>query len=382
MDVVLTVARQVVVDDQAHLLHVDTAGPHIGGDEHAAVTAAEVVHDAVALLLRHLAVHAADGEVGLAHLLGQPVDLAAGVAEDDGLGDGEGVVEVAQGVELPVLLLDGDKVLLEALEGQLVALDEDAHGVGHELGGHVEHVVGQGGADDDDLGGGRQVAVHVVDLLAEALVQQLVGLVQHQHLDVARAQVAAADHVGDAARRAGHDVLAVVELADVLADVGAADAGVALHVHVVAEGHDDGLDLGGELARGGEDEGLGLAHGGVDDLEHADREGGRLTRAGLGLGDGVAALADLHDGARLHGRGGFVAVGVDAAEEVLCGGRRAEVSRHCCWWDFDGLHVAGDLPFRDMASKVGWTVTSLLVVNSMRSSALRSMPAPSAMVPV
>ena len=39
------------------------------------------------------------------------------------------------------------------------------------------------------------------------------------------------------------------------------------------------------------------------------------------------------------------------------------------------------LPFSDMDSKVGWTVTSLEVENSILSSALRSMPpAPSAIM--
>lgn len=250
MDVVLAVARQVVVDDQADLLHVDAAGPDVGGDEHAAGALAEVGHDAVAFLLRHLAVHAADGEVGVAHFVCEPLDLAARVAEDDGLGDGEGVVEVAECVELPFFFFDRDEVLLEAFERELVALDQDAHGIGHEFGGHVEDVVGEGGRHHDHLCGGREVAVHVVDLLAEAAVQQLVGFVEDEHLDVARAQVASADHVCDSAWRAGHHVLAVIEFANVFADVGAADARVALDVHVVTEGHDDALDLCCQFARG------------------------------------------------------------------------------------------------------------------------------------
>ncbi|CRK15600.1 hypothetical protein BN1723_010732 [Verticillium longisporum] len=162
VDVVLAVARQIVVDDQADLLHVDTTCPNIGRDEHTAVALAEVLHNTVALLLRHVAVHAAHGKVGLAHLVRQPVDLAARVAEDDGLCDGQGIVKIAKGVELPVLLLDSDEVLLETLKGQLVTLDKNAHRVGHELGGHVEDVIRQRGADDDDLGGGREVAIHVL----------------------------------------------------------------------------------------------------------------------------------------------------------------------------------------------------------------------------
>ena len=46
-----------------------------------------------------------------------------------------------------------------------------------------------------DLCGGRQIAVDVVDLLLEALVQHLVRLVQHQHLDGASSESAPPDHV-------------------------------------------------------------------------------------------------------------------------------------------------------------------------------------------
>jgi hypothetical protein len=35
-------------------------------------------------------------------------------------------------------------------------------------------------------------------------------------------------------------------------------------------------------------------------LQHADRESGRLSGTGLGLGNGVATLADLDDGSRLN----------------------------------------------------------------------------------
>jgi hypothetical protein len=41
VDVVFTVAGQVVVDNQADLLNVDTTSPNVGRDEHAAVALAE-----------------------------------------------------------------------------------------------------------------------------------------------------------------------------------------------------------------------------------------------------------------------------------------------------------------------------------------------------
>ena len=48
----------------------------------------------------------------------------------------------------------------------------------------------------------------------------------------------------------------VVELAHVLANGGSSDAGVALGSHVVAQGHDDLLDLLGQLAGRGQNQSL------------------------------------------------------------------------------------------------------------------------------
>ena len=295
-------------------MNIDTASPHVGRDKNSAVALSEILHNAISLLLGHIAVHTANGEVGFAHLVGQPVDLPAGVAENNGLRNRKGVVEIAKGIELPILLLHSDEVLLQALEGQLVTLDQDTDGVGHELGGHVEHIVRESGGDDNDLSGRRKVAVHIVNLLAETLVKKLVGLIENQHLDVSGAEMAAANHVGNTTRSTGNDVLTIVELANILSNVGATNASMALDVHVVSQSHHNALNLGRKFAGRGKDEGLGLADGGVDDLKHRDREGGRFTGTGLGLGDGVATLADLNDGAGLDSGGGLISVGVDTAE--------------------------------------------------------------------
>ena len=76
------------------------------------------------------------------------------------LRDGERVVEVAEGVELPLLPLDGDEELLDALQRQLVALHQDADRVGHELGCHLEDLVRQRGRQQDHLSLRRQVPAH------------------------------------------------------------------------------------------------------------------------------------------------------------------------------------------------------------------------------
>ena len=141
VDVVLAVGGQVVVDDQRNLLHVDTTGQEIGGDQDTRGAGAELLHDHVTLALVHVAVHGGHGEVACGELVGEPVDLSARVAEDDGLGDSNGLVQVGEGVELPVLLLDGDVELLDTFEGELILLDENTDWVAHELGGDLKHIL-------------------------------------------------------------------------------------------------------------------------------------------------------------------------------------------------------------------------------------------------
>ena len=66
--------------------------------------------------------------------------------------DRQRVVEVAERVKRPLLPLHGHEELLDAFQRQLVALDEDPDGVGHELARHLEDLVRQGGGDEDHLG--------------------------------------------------------------------------------------------------------------------------------------------------------------------------------------------------------------------------------------
>uniref|UniRef100_A0A8W7PPN0 Uncharacterized protein n=1 Tax=Anopheles coluzzii TaxID=1518534 RepID=A0A8W7PPN0_ANOCL len=334
MDVQLTVVRQIVVDDQRHLLHVDTARPNVGRDQHPALAGPELFHNFVTLLLRHVAVHRADGKVGLAHLLRQPVDLAPGVAEDDRLRDGQRVVQVAQRVELPLLPLDCHEELLDAFQRQFIALDQDADRVRHELGGHFEDFVRQGGGNQYHLRCGRQVPVHVVDLFLEAFVKHLVRFVQHQHLDGTGAQHAPLDHVEHAARRAAHHVLAIVQFANVLPQICTADAGVTLYVHEISQREDNLLYLHGQLARRGQAEDLRLSQRRVHRLQNGYREGGRLTRTGLCLCDDITTLHDWLNASLLDG-GRFLKT-YKESERYTCSidpsvKRRGEIRRFLAW---------------------------------------------------
>lgn len=289
VDVVLAVGGKVVVDDKGDLLDVDTTGEEVSGDQDTGRTGTELLHDNITLGLVHVTVHGGDGEVTGSELVGEPVNLSAGVAEDNGLSDGDGLVQVGEGVELPVLLLDGNVELLNTFEGKLVLLDEDTDGVTHELGGDLEDVLGHGGGEQDNLGRLREELEDVVDLLGETAGQHLVGLVEDELLHAVGLEDAALDHVVDTAGGTDNDLGTLLEGLHVVADVGATNAGVALNLHEVTDGDNDLLDLLSKLTGRSEDQGLAGLDAGVDLLEDRDGEGGGLSGTGLGLGDNVVA---------------------------------------------------------------------------------------------
>lgn len=167
VDVVLAVGGKIVVDDKGDLLDIDTAGKEIGGDEDTRRAGTELLHNQVTLSLVHVTVHGGDGEITGGELVGKPVDLSAGVAEDDGLSNGDGLVEIGEGIELPLLLLNGNVELLDTLEGKLILLDENTDGLAHELGGDLEDVLGHGSREKNDLGALGKELEDVVDLLGE-----------------------------------------------------------------------------------------------------------------------------------------------------------------------------------------------------------------------
>ena len=65
------------------------------------------------IYLVHITVHGRDGKISGLHLFGQPIDLTPCVAVDDGLGDGQSGVEIAEGLEFPFFPFDRNVKLLD-----------------------------------------------------------------------------------------------------------------------------------------------------------------------------------------------------------------------------------------------------------------------------
>lgn len=272
VDVVFTDARQVVVDDERDLLDIDTTSQQVSGDQDTRRSTTELLHDHVTLALVHFSVHGRDGEVLGGHVFGQLVDLATGVAENDGLSDAQGVVQVAQCAQLPLFLLNVNVELTDTFQGQLFLLDQDADRVTHEVLADLENLGRHGSRQENDLHIVGQLLEDLLDLVLETTRQHLVSLVEDEELDVVGAQELALDHVLHTTGCSNDDMDPLFEVAHVFTDVGPTDASVGLGVHEVSQGNDDLLDLGGQLASRGQDEGLAAADLGIDRLQDGDRE--------------------------------------------------------------------------------------------------------------
>merc|ERR1719361_470445 len=232
VNVVFSISWQIIIDNQGNLLDIDTTSQQISGNKDTGRSRTEFTHNHVTFFLIHVTVHGGDGKVPGVHFFGEPIDLPARVAKDDGLGDGERLVQVAEGVQLPFFALHADIELTNTFQRQFLLLDQDSNGFPHETGGHLQHIWGHGGRQEDHLDVGVEGAEHVVDLVLETARQHLVSLVEHEHLDFIDSEDTARNHVKHTAGRTNDDMNAIVEFVHVLPNRSSANTGVALGTHI------------------------------------------------------------------------------------------------------------------------------------------------------
>ena len=160
------------------------------------------------------------------------------------------------------------------------------------------------------------------DARPEAHVEHAVGLVENEDLDLGEAHVVMLHEVDEAAGGGDEEVAALLERTNLLVELGAAHHDDGRLAGLRADLLRDVLDLRRELARGRDDEGVGLLGRGLalrlsDALERWQGEGAGLARAGLCAGEHVSAVENGGDGGCLDGSWLREAEGVDPGENLL-----------------------------------------------------------------
>ena len=123
--------------------------------------------------------------------------------------------------------------------------------------------------------------------------EHFVSLVQDEHLHVICLQDAPLDHVVDSSWSANNHLRSVLQCLHILPNVSAANAGMALDVHEVANRNDDLLDLLGKFTGWCENEGLAGLEVGIDFLEARDGESRGLAGSRLGLRNDIGSFEML-----------------------------------------------------------------------------------------
>ena len=302
------VGRQVGVDHQAEVGQVEATGRHVGGDAGAGMAVTQGLQRVRALLLRQFAGKLHGREAAFAQGAVQVADPLASGAEDQGAG----AFEIAQQVHHRVLdLVRGHAhgPVFDVAVGLVAADGVDAHRVALIALGQGGDVLGDGGGEQESAALGRGRIEDFLEVLAEAHVEHLVGLVEDDDLEAPEVEVAPLQVVAQAAGRAHDDVAAGGERPLLLPRVHAADAGHHPRPGCGVKPRQLAADLQRQFAGGGD----GQAERGLGPVEslglaqHGNRgrqpEGHGLARSRLRRDQQVAILRRLQhrrlDGGRL-----------------------------------------------------------------------------------
>ena len=236
MDVVCNVARKIVVDHNGDLLHINTTGNQIGGNQNACCTMSEVLHAVVALKRCHLAVQHRHTEITLLHLLAQALSRYARVAEDDGLGQTQQLEQIAQHVNLEGFLLAIHMELVDGLQWNLLWWEQDPSWRTKKLLGDGQDFLGQSSTHGHSLCVARQSTEHLLHLLLEANGQHHIHFIQHKRADAARINVSSLDVVENTTGSAADDMDATsLQRRCILSHSCATHCAKRLHAEVVAK---------------------------------------------------------------------------------------------------------------------------------------------------
>lgn len=246
--------REIKVNHHIHRLHVNTTRKQIAAHQIAAQPLPKVVEHTITVSLRHLRVNIVAAVAQLRDLLRQQLHALRRVAEDDRLVDLQLREQRVQAVHL-LPLLHKRVVLRHALQRQLLH-QVDLVRLAQVLLHKVLEAERECGGEEQDLALLRQLHDDMVQHALEVLRQQLVRLVQHQHLAVRHVRHLLVHQVEDAAGRRNDQLHLLVDAHNVVLEVRAARRHHHTNVHVLGQLDADLGRLQRQFASGHDDQGL------------------------------------------------------------------------------------------------------------------------------
>ena len=324
------VLRQVGVEHQLDAGQVEAARRHVGGHQHAGPPVTQRLQGPQPFRLGQLARDGHGLEAALAQRGGGVRDQVAPGAEDQRAGRFERPQHVDDGV-LPLALRHHVSPVGDVLVGLPGWSGRDPHRLAGVGPGQLDDRLRQGGREEDGAPLSRRGLQDRLELLAEAHVEHLVGLIEHQGSERREVEHLALDVIDEPSGRADHQVDAGLERLGLAPRIEPADAGgddaasraeepgeLALHLHRQFASRGDHQPE----RRAAATEGGGLAE---QRLGQHQAEGDGLSGAGARGDQQVLAPKRRIEHAGLNRRRLGVAVGGERALEGRMRGEGGEV---------------------------------------------------------
>ena len=270
MDVVVDVAGQVVVDDVGDIGNIETTGGDGGRDEDGRAAGAEGVERHLTLALGAVTVDGGGGHPVRQEEVAETIGHALGLDEDKRQAHAVATVSSrrlvrAEDVEQDgalVGVLDELDLLRDVLGGRTDTADGQEDVVLQEVLGEQLDVAGEGAAEHEGLALMNTRHVLALDdtanLRLETHVKHAIGLIEHEVLDVSKADTATLDEIDETTRSGRKQVTATLESAELLTDVGTTVHDARAHPGAIRELAGFLVNLRDELTGGREDKGRGV----------------------------------------------------------------------------------------------------------------------------
>ncbi len=286
-----------VIDDVRDTGDVDAASCHIGSNKDVDLAFAEPIERLLAGLLRHVAVQRRSLETAFGQIIGDPLGGAFRAREDHdttravGLQDASHHFGLVHFVRLPHELLRGGNRLIG-----FGGFGTNVHRLIHVLARQRDDRSRHRGREQHRLARRRRLGQNRFHVRQEAQVEHLVGLVEHERVDIRQVKIAAVHQIQNTTGRTDDNVDALIErfelrfvrnatvnreVADVEVLRGSLDIARHLDRQFACRCDDERLGLACFASRS-----IGFAH---DPLDDRNRKRKCLASARASLADQVSA---------------------------------------------------------------------------------------------